>query len=58
MFRFTKKIFITNYKYSYSLLTSIVNASNDTSLSKKVFVPNKTKNLNLSVFNTIIGINE
>ena len=51
MFRFTKKIFIR-------LLTSIVNASNDTSLSKKVFVPNKTKNLNLNVFNTIIGINE
>ena len=32
------------------------NTLND--LSKKICVPNKTKDLNLSVFNTITGINE
>ena len=33
-----------------------LNTVND--LSKKVCVPNKTENLNLSVFNIITGINE
>ena len=50
-----KNFTIIHFQLNYINVCSC-NTLND--LSNKVYVPNKTENLNLSVFNMITGINE
>ena len=46
------------YRFSVKLNRCVGNCNNLNNLSNKVCIPNKTKDLNLSVFNMTIGINE
>ena len=47
-----------NYPFVVKLKRCVGSCNILDNLSNKVCVPNKTENLNLSVFNMIIGINE
>ena len=46
------------YPFAVKLDICVGSCNNFNDLSNKVCIPNKTKNLNLSVFNMITGINE
>ena len=50
--------YLQYYPFAVKLDRCVRSCNTLNNLSNKVFVPNKTEDLNLSVFSLIIGINE
>ena len=49
---------VSNYRFVVKLDTCVRSCNSLNNVSNKVCVPNKTDDLNLTVFNMIAGINE